>query len=613
MSHVKSLQAKMKENKIDIYIISKTDPHISEYAEDYYSKQLKFLSGFTGSNGLIIATSEEIVFWSDGRYYTQGKMELEGSEIKFTPPLTQSVGEFITDYIKSYQEKHEGETQIGMDGRTFSVSLIKNIEKSLKNPYKLVDNDLLSQIWTKRPNHKSEEVYELAFELVGKNRSDKIKTLKKQMEDEKINSYFLSSLDDIAWLLNFRGNDIAFSPVFTSFLIIDENSVNLYSNNLQKFDKVKNLLAEDNINLLEEKELDNYLMTLENKTIALDVSKTAFAYYNKINESSTVKELSVDYVTKAKAIKNQNEINGTIIANKLFGTALIKTLYFADKFLNDETFKQNNLETARKYNENAELTEFAMGELLDDFCKKEKTYFSPSFPAISGYNENGAIIHYSPSVEKSKVLENKGTLLLDCGGHYFEGTTDVTRTICLGSKDELLPDFKKHYTLVLKGHIALSSAIFPSGTAGHNLDVLARTAIWQELLDYNHGTGHGLSHFLNVHEGPQGISQKPGSSYELLEGMLLTNEPGLYFTGKYGIRLENDIIIKSHVKNEYNDFLKFETVSLCHFDLDCIDVSMLLDNEKAWLNSYHKLVFDTISPNLDEDEKSWLKEKTREI
>lgn len=619
MDNIKVLQTKISENHLDIYIVSKTDPHISEYAEKYYAEQLKFLSGFTGSNGLMLVTKDEAIFWTDGRYYTQGKMELAETDIKFNPPLTSSVGEFIAKFIDDYKNSNKDnkdnkdKIKIGIDGRTFSVSMIKNLEKDVKNPFEIIDIDLLSTIWKDRPIYKSEEVFELSFNLTGKYRIDKIKSLKTQLEDDKIDTYLLSSLDDIAWLLNLRGDDIAYSPVFTSFLTVEKDKVNLYTNNTQKFSKVLDKLKEDNINLLEEKALDEFLENLKDKTIALDISKTAFAYYNKINKSCIIKEVDVDYTTKDKAIKNEHEIKGTIIANEFFGTALAKTLYFVEKFLNDDNFKQNNIETAKKYNDNGDLTEYSIGLVLDDIAKENKKYFSPSFPAICGYNENGAIIHYSATKENCKTLENRGTLLLDCGGHYLDGTIDITRTFCLGNAKDLSSEFKKHFTLVLKGHIAIALAIFPSGTPGHNLDILARTPIWNELLDFNHGTGHGLSHFLNVHEGPQGISQKAGTKYPLYEGMYLTNEPGLYFPGKYGIRLENDIIITKHTKNEFNDFLKFDTVSLCYLDIDCMEISILTDSEKTWINNYHKLVFEKLSPNLEEDIKMWLKEKTREI
>ncbi|HFA51241.1 MAG TPA: aminopeptidase P family protein [Bacteroidetes bacterium] len=577
-----ALRANMKARGIDAYIVPSGDPHQSEYMADHW-KSREWISGFTGSAGTVIVTAGHAGLWTDSRYFIQAAEQLKGSGIelhKLKIPHTAQHRDWLKGHLP------EG-SKIGFDGRVFSVGKVRSLAKFFYGKKFVFDTetDLIGGIWKDRPPLPKEPVFELPVKYAGLNRKAKLKQVRAKMDGAS--HYLISTLDDIAWLFNLRGRDVECNPVFYAYAVVGEKKVWLFTETKKVSGKLKKKLNNDGIIIKPYKSLQGFLQKLpQSASILVDKNSTSNRVFNAIKKERIRDGKNI--VRALKAIKNKKETGHIREVMAKDGAALVKLFRWLESTL-----------------EKRPVPECEVAEKLIAFRRAQGNYFGESFPAIVGYQANGAIVHYHAEPATCASIEKKGILLLDSGGQYLDGTTDITRTIALGRPTG---EQKKDFTLVLKGHIALAMAKFPAGTTGVQLDTLARMNLWQQQMNYGHGTGHGVGFFLNVHEPPQGIS--PRSSVALQPGMLTSNEPGLYKAGKYGIRTENLVLCaEDGEEGEFGKFLRFETVTLFPIDLSLIAKNMLSKEEKNWLNAYHEEVFEKLSPRLDRAEKAWLKGK----
>nr|WP_319399460.1 aminopeptidase P family protein [uncultured Carboxylicivirga sp.] len=583
------LRSYMATNAVDAYIITSADPHLSEYPADHW-KFRDWLSGFTGSAGTLIVTQEEAGLWTDSRYFLQAEKQLEDSGIdlyKMGLPETPDFKEWLTVQIPSG-------CVVGINGKTISVNAYRDLATALKKVDIRLDGKVYldEDVWEGRPPIPDDGIFELETQYCGLSRKEKIDLIRKLMLEKGATHYVVASLDEIAWALNFRGKDVMYNPVFHSYLIITENQVNLFIDPHKLTSAIGKQLAEEGIKVYLYSDFYSFVKDmLVDSIVLVDSDRVNSRVFGSLpSQSAKIERPSL--ITELKARKNTTEIANTQKAMVKDGVAMVRFLHWLDKSVGKE-----------------QLNEYTVSQKLGSFRAEQENYQGDSFNTISGYAANGAIVHYSVEEATAATVEPKGFYLVDSGGQYLEGTTDITRTVALG---ELNAQEKKDFTLVLKGHIAMDQAVFPKGTRGVHLDILARQALWTGGLNYGHGTGHGVGHFLNVHEGPQSIRpQDNGIAIE--EGMITSNEPGLYRTGKYGIRIENLVLCVADQTTEFGEFLKFETLTLCPIDINAIDASLLTLAEKAWLNNYHSKVREALSVYLNEDDKQWLIEKTKEI
>lgn len=586
---IEKLRSLMKENKIDAYIIPSFDAHQSEYVADHW-KGRQWISGFTGSAGTVVITLDDAGLWTDGRYYIQAEKQLEGSGIRLFKMADLGVPSY-TEWLKNTLK--EGST-VGFDGSVFSVDLFKGMEKAFKskNIKIKIEKDLIDEIWEDRPEIPKELVFLHGIKYAGKSRAEKLNKVKANMSSKGANYYLLTSLDDIAWLLNIRGNDVPNNPVVISNVLVAENKCYLFVDASKVTHDIRLELETDGIKIKGYNEIHQILnqLTIDDSVI-FDANKTSISMYNSIN-SDAAKLEEPNITTALKAIKNEVEIENLRNCQVSDGLAMLKFIKWLKESVNRE-----------------KITEISAQEMLESFRRQQDLFVEPSFDTIAGYKDHAAMMHYKANKETQYTLKDEGFFLVDSGGQYFNGTTDTTRTIVLG---KLTEEEKRDFTLVLKGHIALSSVKFLEGATGSSLDVLARQPIWEYGLDYKCGTGHGVGFFLNVHEGPQGFRKEP-NSVKLEKGMVITNEPGIYKEGKHGVRTENIMLVVEEEKTEFGQFMSFEAITYCPIDLDGIDKDMLTDKEKQWLNDYHKMVYKRLSPYLDDEHKAWLKKETREI
>lgn len=586
---IEKLRSLMKENKIDAYIIPSFDAHQSEYVADHW-KSRQWISGFTGSAGTVVITLDDAGLWTDGRYYIQAEKQLEGSGIRLFKMADLGVPSY-TEWLKNTLK--EGST-VGFDGSVFSVDLFKGMGKAFKskNINIKIEKDLIDEIWEDRPEIPKELVFLHGIKYAGKSRVEKLNKVRANMSSKGANYYLLTSLDDIAWLLNIRGNDVPNNPVVISNVLVGEDKCYLFVDASKVTHDIRLELETDGIEIKGYNEIHQILNQLTiDDSIIFDANKTSISMYNSINTDTTKIE-EPNITTALKAIKNEVEIENLRNCQVSDGLAMVKFI----KWLKESVTKE-------------EITEISAQEMLEAFRRQQDLFVEPSFDTIAGYKDHAAMMHYKATKETQYTIKDEGFFLVDSGGQYFNGTTDTTRTIVLG---KLTEEEKRDFTLVLKGHIALSSVKFLEGATGSSLDVLARQPIWEYGLDYKCGTGHGVGFFLNVHEGPQGFRKEP-NSVKLEKGMVITNEPGIYKEGKHGVRTENIMLVVEEEKTEFGQFMSFEAITYCPIDLDGIDKDMLTDKEKQWLNDYHKMVYKRLSPYLDEGHKSWLKKETREI
>ena len=582
------LRKLMRKEAIDAYIILTDDFHASEYVGDYF-KCREYISGFTGSAGTVVVLEDEAGLWTDGRYFLQAEQQLENTEITLFKSGEDGVPT-IEEYIK---KKLSSGNKVGIDGRTLSVTAYKKWEKEFgeKGIQIYYDIDYIGAIWKDRPELSCENAWELNIEFAGKSRKEKIKALREKMQEQKSDAAIITSLDDIAWLLNLRGNDVKSTPVILSHLLINRTSVHFYVQSKAINSELKQSLEKDNVVFHEYLDIYQAIEGIEKKeTIYIDPERLNVLLYKNIQKQEIDIKEGNSLTELQKAIKNQIEIDNFRLAHKKDAIAVIKFLYWLKTNIGKE-----------------KITEISAAEKLEQFRRAQSNFVEPSFDTITGYGAHGAIVHYSATKESDIELEPHGFVLIDSGGHYLEGTTDITRTIALGG---LTQQQKHHYTLVLKGNIRLSNAVFKYGCAGINFDYLAREALWKEGLDYNHGTGHGVGYLLNVHEGPNGfryrVSSQKGECCKLEEGMVTSNEPGLYIAGEYGIRIENLMLCKKSVKNEYGQFMCFETLTLVPMERDAIIIEEMTEEELDSLNQYHKRVYETVKDELSEEEREWL-------
>jgi len=579
----------MEEKSIDAYIIPSSDFHQSEYVANYF-KSRAYISGFSGSAGTVCILKDGTHgLWTDGRYFLQAEKELNGSGIKLFKMDTEGVKNYDGWLVNYLSEK----STVAFDGRTLSIKDVENLKKKfeLKDIKIKTNEDLIDLIWRDRPSLPKGKIIEHVVDYSGKTHNEKLTEIRDIMQEKNADYYILSSLDDIAWTFNLRGSDIDYNPIFLAYAVFTQDAAILYLDENKLSDELSDELAKKKIIIKGYDEIFNDVKGITSANILLSPSKVNYEIYTKIDDSNPlIKE--EDLTTKMKALKNEAEEKNMENCFVRDGVAMVKFL----KWLEETVPKKD-------------ITEIDAINKLSQLRSKEDLFVQDSFGYISAYQENAALPHYAAKEETCKTLKPEGFYLMDSGGQYFDGTTDITRTIALG---ELTPQQKKDYTLVLMGHIDLSRMSFLEGTYGSNLDIIARKPLWDHGYNYNHGTGHGVGYFLNVHEGPQRISRKP-SNVTLKSGMVLSNEPGIYRQGEYGIRLENLVIVKNDYQTEFGEFMKFKNLTWCPFDLKAIDSSFMNKEQIKWLNNYHKEVYELLKDRLNQEAQEWLEEKTKPI
>ncbi len=591
---IENIRDLMKEKNIYAYIVPSSDYHQSEYVGDYF-KSREFMSGFTGSAGTLIISMDEAGLWTDGRYFIQAENELKDSGIKLF-----KMGEEGVPTIEEYLlEKLPKNSTLGFDGRVMSVkegqSLANKLAfKGINIEYKY---DLVNDIWEDRCSLPTEKAFLLGIEYSGESFSDKLSRIRAVMKEKKATTHILASLDDIAWLFNIRGRDVKSNPVVLSYAVITIDSVYLFIDKNKIGEDIRAELSKENVQIKGYEEVYEFIKNIdENEVVLIDTSKVNYAIYNNIPSNvRKIEERNPSILFKS--IKNEIELKNIRNSHIKDGVAFTKFMYWL----------KNNIGKI-------EITEISATQKLEEFRREQDKFIEPSFSTIAAYKDHAAMMHYSATEESNYKLEPRDLFLVDSGGQYFDGTTDITRTIALGPIPE---NVRKDFTNVVRGMIRLSKAKFLYGCRGYNLDILARGPLWEEGIDYKCGTGHGIGFVLNVHEGPNGFRWKVREDIDdsciLEEGMVTTNEPGVYVENSHGIRIENEIVVRKAEKNEYGQFMDFEVITFAPIDLDAIDESLILKDEKVYLNNYHKQVYDKISPYLNEEEKQWLKTYTREI
>lgn len=585
---IQALRAWMKQAGADAFIIPSTDPHLSEYVAPHWQSR-EWISGFTGSAGTVVVTQEEAGLWTDSRYFLQAAQQLEGTGIdlyKEMLPETPSISAFLTERLK------EGQA-VGIDGKVFATEAARSLQKELadKGIELRCTADPMEQIWTDRPEMPQDPAFIHDTKYAGRTCAEKLADIRTEMKKAGADNLLLSALDEIAWTLNLRGSDVHCNPVVVSYLLIGPGEAHYFINSRKVTPEVAEHLHEAGVSLHTYQEIESYLAQLPAESLMLEPGKTNYAIRSAIPQQCHVIE-TASPVALLKAVRNEQEIAGLRQAMQRDGVALVKFL----KWL-EEAVPQGK------------ETEISIDRKLHELRAAQPLYMGESFDTIAGYEAHAAIVHYEATPETDIPLEPRGFLLLDSGAQYLDGTTDITRTIALGP---LTDEEKTDYTLILKGHIDLAMAVFPEGTRGAQLDVLARMPIWQHRMNFLHGTGHGVGHFLNVHEGPQSIRMNE-NPVTLHVGMVTSNEPGVYKAGSHGIRTENLVLTVPAGEGLFGRYLKFETVTLCPIDTTGLIREMLTDDEIRWLNEYHRTVCEKLSPDLDEEERAWLKEKCKAI
>lgn len=605
---IQALREKMKEYGMDAYLVPTSDFHGSEYVGDYF-KCRSYLSGFTGSAGSLVVTMDMAGLWTDGRYFLQAADQLAGTGIdlfKMGEEGVPTIHDFLVEKLT------EGQC-LGFDGRTVTKSFALSLKKDLEAKKVRIEyaHDVAGEVWEDRPALSAEPVMLLGEEYTGKSRAAKLADVRKVMEEKKADYFVLTSLDDIAWLLNIRGGDVECNPVVLSYVVVMKEKVLLFANEKAFVSDVLEALNADGILLLPYNNIYSWIRRISaGKTVLLDGARANYAIVASIPE--TVKVLDETNPTQLpKAIKNAVEVANMRKAHIKDGVAETRFMYW----LKQRVAAAKAAGTSVITDDNGEvLTEISASDKLEAFRAEQENFKGLSFGTIAGFGPHGAIIHYGATPETNSDLHTDEFLLVDSGAQYLEGTTDITRTFVLGDVDE---EHKKHFTLVLRGNLNLSAAKFLHGVRGINLDAICRQPLWENGLDYNHGTGHGVGYFLNVHEGPNGFRWKVVpermDSAVFEEGMITSNEPGLYLEGKYGIRHENLIVCCKGEKTEYGQFMYFDDLTMVPFDLDGVEPSLLNSTEKKLLNAYHAKVYEKIAPYLPAEEKEWLREATREI
>ena len=588
------LRELMTNQSIDALVVMSADPHMSEYLPDYW-KARQWLSGFSGSVGTLVVTQNFAGLWADGRYWVQAEQQLAGTGFQ----LQKLTSDESSTHLAWIEKNLPAGSVISVNGQTLSIQQFKALENTAKQRgFKLeTQQDLIGSIWSNRPELPLEQIHLMPEGLNALSRKEKIQAIRETLKTKAIEGHFISSLDDIAWVLNARGQDVEYNPVFLSHLYISAQQAVLFIDSNKVDLTTQQAFKADGIEIRDYEDTAKFLSNISDASVLLDPAKVSI-----FHEQAIAKDIQVVYdinpSTLFKSRKHESEIAHIRHAMVKDGVALCHFFHWLEKALH----------------QSQRISELTIDEKITAFRAQQEGFIGPSFSTIAGFNANGALPHYRATEEHYSFIEGDGLLLIDSGGQYVDGTTDITRVVPVGTPTE---QQKRDYTLVLKCHIALAKTIYPEGLAAPLLDSICRHTLWQHGLDYRHGTGHGVGFALNVHEGPQVLSYyAPIHAYsKLREGMILSNEPGLYHEGQYGIRIENLVANRLHsgFEETYGDFLEFETLTLCPIHLDCIVVDMLTDEEKDWLNGYHQTVQERLAEHLSGDVLDWLIYNTRKI
>ncbi|MCD7841360.1 MAG: aminopeptidase P family N-terminal domain-containing protein [Lachnospiraceae bacterium] len=589
---IQALRAEMKKAGVDFYIVPSTDFHQSEYAGAYFAAR-KFMTGFTGSAGTALFTDEEAYLWTDGRYFIQAAQQLQGS-----PITLMKMGEPDVPTLEKFLEEHVGEGQtIGFDGRVVSKGMgTKYTEIAEKNGASIsYREDLIDKIWEDRPALSTNPAFHLDIQYTGETTESKLARIREKMTKEGADLHVLTTLDDICWTFNFRGDDVRYSPLVYSYCLIAMDHVDLYMDAAKADAQMLDDFARNQVTIHPYNDIYQDIQKLSGShTLLLDPGRLNYALYHLIPENVTKVEKRNPEILM-KAVKNETEIANIRQAELKDSVAHVRFM----KWLKENVGKEK-------------ITEISASDKLDAFRAEMGNFLRPSFGPISSYGEHGAIVHYSATPETNVELKPGALYLTDTGAGFYEGSTDVTRTYALGEVPQVMKD---HFTLVAISNLSLANVKFKEGACGQNLDYEARRPFWERNLDFNHGTGHGVGYLLNIHEGPAGFNWRirEGAYEPLQEGMVITDEPCIYIEGSHGIRLENEVLVRKGVRNAYGQFMYLETLTLIPFDLDAINPDLMSEREKGWLNAYHQKVYETLCPMLNEDEQEWLKKYTRAI
>lgn len=587
--HLASLRKFLEEKQLHAFIIPSTDPHLSEYPAEHWASR-EWVSGFTGSAGTVVVTRDKAGLWTDSRYFLQAAKQLENTGIHLFReglPATPTIEEWLIS------ELSEGNS-VGIDGNVYAASeaFQLNVKLTMNGLHLITDYDPFADIWKDRPQIPVNPIFGLPVKYSGIEASQKITQVCSTIEKQGADSLLIASLDTIAWLFNIRGNDVKCNPVAVCFAYVSREETVIFINPKKLTQEMIQYFGQQNIQIADYNKIFDYVNAIPAQTrICLQSSKISFALYNKIPKTNRI----IDIPSPAdlmKSKKNETEQEGIRNAMQRDGVALVKFLMWFEKAVPA-----------------GEVEEMTIVDKLTEYRSQQDLYVGESFDTIAGYGPNGAIVHYHVTPESSAKVKPEGLQLIDSGAQYFDGTTDITRTVAVGPLTEQM---KKDYTMVLKGHIGIATCKYPEGTRGSQIDILARKALWDNGLNYLHGTGHGIGHFLNVHEGPQNIRMNENPT-TLQPGMVTSNEPGLYRANQYGIRIENLILTKEDCVTEFGTFYSFETLTLCPIDTTPIVKDMLTADEISWFNNYHQYVYDRLSPGLSSEEKEWLKDKTKAI
>ena len=580
----------MKREHLSAFIFPSTDAHQSEYVADHWRGR-EWISGFNGSAGTAVVTMKSAALWTDSRYFLAAEEQLEGTEyqlmrlkIEGTPTIAEWLGKELQD-VQS--------PEVGLDGMVNSYNYVKDLSYSLRKLGGITlrtNLDPLEQIWENRPSLPANPVEIQPLEYAGETLASKVVRIRKSLRELHADGMLVSALDDIAWTLNLRGTDVHCNPVFVSYLLIESDKVSLFVDDNKLSPEVKQYLQDNQVSLYNYNKVEKCLESYSEYNILLDGDETSYYLWKTVKCQEIVAAASP--IPAMKAVKNKAEIEGYRSAMLKDGVAMVKFL----KWLKPAV-------------EAGGQTEISIDEKLTSLRAEQKLFRDISFDTIAGYAQHGAIVHYEATPETNVVLKPEGLILIDSGAQYQDGTTDITRTIALGAVSE---EMKHIYTLVLKAHIQLELVKFPDGASGTQLDAVGRECMWREGYNFLHGTGHGVGSYLCVHEGPHQIRME-WMPTPLRAGMTLTDEPGLYLAGKFGVRIENTVLISDYMSTEFGKFLQIEPLTLCPIDTTPIDVDMLLPEEIDWLNAYHHSVYEKLSPFLDEEEKIWLENATKPI
>ena len=593
-----ALRALMQEQGIWACIVPGTDPHASEYMAEHWT-EMSWITGFLGETGTAVITLDQALLWTDSRYYLQAEAELYGTTVELMRESDIDCPSIPEWLCKAKGERREA--KVAVNPEMYSVNGYRGLQSELQEGgLELVSIDLISPLWTEnRPAIPTSLLYEYDEKFAGESVSSKLQRVRQVLQEKHCQALVISALDEIAWLLNIRGKDVDYTPCLISYVVVETNKCTLFVASSKLDDAARTYLNHIGVDTREYDKVFDHLQNIDAQSIMYDGGKVNEALYESINPIANKVNVSPSPVLKMQSVKNDVELAGERIAMRKDAVALTRFFYW----LETEAFKTPQ-------------TEITLAKKLGEFRAMGENYTDDSFCTIAGWKGNGAIVHYHATEEECANIEGEGVLLLDSGGQYLDGTTDITRTVWVGNPANIPAAVKRDYTAVLKGHIALACARFPKGTRGNQLDVLARQFLWTECMTYGHGTGHGVGHFMGCHEGPQNI-RTDNNPNPLQIGNICSDEPGIYRANEYGIRIENLITVRpcaqvpTHTTGE--QFLEFETLTLCYYDINMIDLSRMTCEEITWINDYHAKVYKEIAPLLNQDEANFLYKKCQAL